>query len=249
LLVDSYSELLLEKKYDQARWKSRIGIVDPNSSIHNYDFVIHPGFNGEWLADLGMPNAWGPKYIPIRASLSRISKHNINDHENRLLRILVIAGGGSESNWLFAEVLKLMEKFPSNARVYFVTANPDPDKLPMNAERLIPGRELDDALGKIDLAISAAGSTSLELIALGIPTGIVCMAENQKTNYEFLVDQGLAIGLGQSLNNGMKRIKGNKILELVTNAESQNRLRQNMKGKIDFEGASRIFDLILGIVK
>jgi spore coat polysaccharide biosynthesis predicted glycosyltransferase SpsG len=63
--------------------------------------------------------------------------------------------------------------------------------------RVIPPQpDLAALTTDMDLVISASGSTVWELLAIGVPTAVVCVVDNQRMGYQAVLDAGIATGLG-----------------------------------------------------
>jgi RimJ/RimL family protein N-acetyltransferase len=50
-----------------------------------------------------------------------------------------------------------------------------------------------------DLVVSAAGTSVWELCCLGVPTALVCVADNQEAGYRRVLERGAAVGLGSAV--------------------------------------------------
>ena len=59
-----------------------------------------------------------------------------------------------------------------------------------------PVDDLARRLAEADVVLSAAGTSSWELLCLGAASGLVCVADNQELSYGRAVDAGLVAGLG-----------------------------------------------------
>lgn len=59
-----------------------------------------------------------------------------------------------------------------------------------------PVDDLPQRVVAADLVLSAAGTSSWELLCLGAATALVCVVDNQLASYQRVVDEGLAGGLG-----------------------------------------------------
>lgn len=61
---------------------------------------------------------------------------------------------------------------------------------------IAPTRDLPALALKADLVVSAAGSSTWEMLCLGVPTALVLVADNQRRSYAATISRGLAAGLG-----------------------------------------------------
>ena len=63
-------------------------------------------------------------------------------------------------------------------------------------EPIEPADRLAELVVRADLVVSAAGTSSWELLCLGAAAGLLCVADNQATSYQRIIDLGCVTGLG-----------------------------------------------------
>lgn len=105
------------------------------------------------------------------------------------------------------------------------------------------------ALGA-ELVVSAAGSATWELLAVGLPTALVCVADNQLPAYQRAVAEGLVVGLGtvsELREHASARDRAVQVLrhDLADHAGRWTR-RQRGLDRIDGRGRERVVDAFLG---
>ena len=61
---------------------------------------------------------------------------------------------------------------------------------------LAPGPDLMREATRARLVVSPAGVSSWEMLHIGVPLALVLAAENQRGNYDWMTEQGWALGLG-----------------------------------------------------
>ena len=93
---------------------------------------------------------------------------------------------------------------------------------------------------KADVAIVAAGSTSWELAALGIPALLTTVAENQLQIASELELAGAAIQLGPA-EELMKTSILRSVSELLEDRAMLDSMSHNAKSLVDGKGATRVF--------
>lgn len=112
-----------------------------------------------------------------------------------------------------------------------------------------PGQRLDvvgptDDLARevraADVVLSAAGSSSWELLCLGAATGLVCVADNQATSYERAVAAGLVVGLGYL--EALTSDTGTAFASLLGSAALRAELRERGWRTVDGRGRERVAD-------
>lgn len=100
-------------------------------------------------------------------------------------------------------------------------------------------RDMASVMSGVDLAISAAGSTTWELAFMGIPMLVIVTAENQRGLAEGLERVGAALNLGAS-----ERLTSSDIVRavhwLVSSPETRKALQKKARALVDGHGAARI---------
>ena len=120
-------------------------------------------------------------------------------------KILVTLGGSDPDNITLRVLQALQTKECSGLEADIVIggANPHAAQLQSLAshdnQRLhLDPRNLPELMAKADIAISGGGGTSLEIAFMGLPSLLICLADNQMLNCRHLHDAGAAIFLGRA---------------------------------------------------
>lgn len=99
------------------------------------------------------------------------------------------------------------------------------------------------------LTVSAAGSSIWELLYLGVPTGIVAVADNQESAYADVTEQGVAapVGLLTALRaSSAKRDDATATLRrLLSDTAYRHSLSEKARRLVDGRGRQRVVDLLL----
>lgn len=105
------------------------------------------------------------------------------------------------------------------------------------------------ALGA-DLVVSAAGSATWDLLAVGLPTALVCVAENQVPAYRRAVAEGLVVGLGTVADLREEASARDLAVRMLRDdlADHAGRWTRRQRGldRIDGRGRERVVDAFLG---
>lgn len=211
LIVDHYA---LSKKWERLLRKvsSKVMIIDDLANReHDAELIldcglVHKSQDYEFLNQRDATYLLGPKYALLRPEFSRCCKHmmpksfNLKDK----LKVLINLGGVDKDN-ITSQILNVFieNKFTYIFDLTIVMGISAPWKeeviqraqcLP-NAQVLVNVSNMAELMVDHDLAIGAAGSTAWERCCLGLPSIMICMADNQKMIADELYGLGAAISL------------------------------------------------------
>lgn len=146
----------------------------------------------------------GTRYVLLRQEFLEWqgSTRKISDNAHNVLITL----GGSDPHNQTLKVLKALQEIPDkNCEIRIVAGAGNPYFKDLQALiKNMPGdiRLIQHATGIstlmhwADIAVAAAGITSWELSFMGVPSLLMVLAENQRSNAERLDETGIAINLG-----------------------------------------------------
>lgn len=165
------------------------------------------------------------------------------------LRVLIVMGGTDAKN-----MTKVVAQWWADAGVpaetTVVTSREDLELPGMKSVR--PGPGIARSFPHMDLMISGSGTTMWELAALGVPMALVQLVDNQKDNYTFAVNSGIALGLGSvadldpegygdaDLPGADRAAAVEALRELALDESSRRRMAEAGRALVDGQGASRI---------
>lgn len=110
-------------------------------------------------------------------------------------------------------------------------------------EVIAPTDRIAELVTRADLVISAAGSSTWELLCLGAAVALVCVADNQITSYDRAAAAGLGVGLGRLEDLRAEPSAATAVLrELLDAAPARARLRQRGWTAVDGAGRRRVVD-------
>jgi spore coat polysaccharide biosynthesis predicted glycosyltransferase SpsG len=95
-----------------------------------------------------------------------------------------------------------------------------------------------------DAVLTAAGISTWELLHIGAPTGLVCVAENQRRGYEALTGTGRVVGLGHLDELRKRKRPPAGLVRLLTDADYRDRLRRQGAALVDGRGRRRVVDFL-----
>jgi len=186
----------------------------------------------------------GPRYTLLRREF--VNAERIRDTSDGARRLLLTFGGADELNCAGAIATALLEAGTDiELRILVGPVNAHQSSLDRlrdrhdNLELRIAPRNVAAEIAWADLVISAAGSTALELAALGIPALLVAVAANQKPLGRALATAGAAVYLGawSGLTSPQVAARG---LDLVSDQPRLRGLREMGPQIVDGQGSRRV---------
>ncbi|TCB52214.1 UDP-2,4-diacetamido-2,4,6-trideoxy-beta-L-altropyranose hydrolase [Acinetobacter terrestris] len=214
-------------------WETRIRtmiakilvIDDLANRKHDADLLLDCGLEYT-VNDYQLLNARSAKYLlGAEYALLRpeFSEHRKNQpiryqKEKEIFKVLINLGGVDKDN-LTSKILKIFEEdtlFKHRFDLTIVMGISAPWKeqiiqqaelLPYPSKVLVNVSNMAELMKTHDFAIGAAGSTAWERCCLGLPTIMICMAENQKMIAQNLNNLGAAISIDQQeVEQGLGKI-------------------------------------------
>lgn len=249
LKIDSTTDILILDTYDESmgsildlEWLGKIVIVDPISPNFVADLRFHTGLESDWNENHNSHFYGSGEYILVRKELRKIrSQPKVS---TSALEIMV-TGGGSDPYNFCAELAASLKTLEDDFIVNFITDSPN--SIPKD-DRFLPfpiGDNFKNLLSKCNLIFSPASTTSLEMLTLGFPQGIVKVVKNQESNYRILTEEGMAVGIGCRKPDGQWELNDLAIENLVRSNCLRDSLSEKSSLKFDSLGSERMISKIL----
>jgi spore coat polysaccharide biosynthesis predicted glycosyltransferase SpsG len=245
LILDSYDLDPSDFHIQQFLWKKIVVLADDLTPNYQCNLVVHPGLDDSWFCGDRKFLLGGPDYIPLRKSISRIDREI-----NSRVKKIVVFGGGTDSFNLATVVGKALvglEGFDSV--VFFSSHNSEIEVLDSRFRICSLGASLDKELSDADLVLTTASTSSVEVVARGIPLGVALATDNQKIYFRALLELGLASEIGARSTTGLWDLDVYQIANLISDVRLRSKLVANSIGKIDFDGSKRIVEAIVSMAK
>lgn len=249
LILDSYVIDPGDAFVDQKKWKSVIAFVDNVTPLYKANLYIHSGSGTSWTPPLDcseVPFLSGVNYLAIRKSIremvrppSFVSKPDLD---------ITIVGGGSDPFGFCVAMSKFLHTLDDQFSVSIFTESTREVPIDSRFNYQLVGPKFDEHLKRTDLVFTTAGTSSWELLSLGLPIGLALAADNQRANYEFQVQNSLALDVGSYNSSGWWDLSDINIESLVNDATIRSVLCDNAGAAIDGQGVSRIANHILRIL-
>ena len=239
LLLDSYDMAPNEAFIDTNKWRLVISIVDEKTPDYMCDLRIHPGLDSLWVGRSQVPILAGPKYIPLRKSITRRE----GESGTGPLKIAVVAGGSDPFNFVF-EIASILTGFLESFKAYLFSDSISIELFDARFHKVKIGPMLDELISGIDLVFTTSSTSSLEFIARGLPIGIVCAVDNQMQYYKSLGEFEVASQVGYRNSFGEWDLNTGTIHQLIIDSGLRESLTNKGRGLIDLNGAGKIVDAI-----
>lgn len=189
----------------------------------------------------------GPRFALLRKSfLARKGWiRNIPPHARKIL----ISLGGSDPKNATSLVLDAFERIMMPGMILKVVITAKNSCIstirsrlisaPYEGDLLIDTRDMPDLMAWADLAISAGGSTNLEMAFMGLPGLTINLFGNQVLNSDFLQRDGLIENLGWYEKVNVQDM-ADRIFQLMESEERRTSMSVKGRSLVDGNGASRV---------
>lgn len=193
-LVDSYSVSLAALQQISQHYP-RLGCLDDTNRLaYPNGWVIHSAPGAPLIVNGEAVWRWGPTWHLLRPAFLHQPGRSTTAHE--IANILLMMGGSDIRNLMPRVALLLRKQFPL-ATIHIVCNHTTPI-IPADGIRHenLDDRQMATLMQTCDIAISAAGQTTYELAAMGLPSILIGVAENQRRQLDAWSDAGLFFSAG-----------------------------------------------------
>lgn len=181
----------------------------------------------------------GPRYALIREEFFPYRRH----HNGKPTHALVTMGG-SDITGVGADLAAAAVELHPELDVTLMQGPAAKSKTAMGVDVVTDPSDVASTFASADLAISAAGSTTWELLYLGVPTALVQVADNQATTGPGAQRTGAAIFLGRAVE-AVARLE--VALDALTETPRRRSLSSAAMRLVDGRGADRVLEALLRI--
>ncbi len=232
----------------------RVLVIDDVAErlVHDADVLLNQNLGAEGLVyevPAGARTLFGPAYALLHPEFSAASRTRQAADE---VRHVLVTFGGSDVRGLSPFMVEAARDALGSHVIIKVVVGPD-SASPVH--RALAANELERApdparmaelLTWADLAVAAAGSTTWELCACGVPAVIVPVADNQRGIASELDRHGAAVSLGWYEALSPDRVRS-AILDVAHDRERRQRLIDAGQRMVDGRGADRVVDVMRGM--
>jgi spore coat polysaccharide biosynthesis predicted glycosyltransferase SpsG len=118
-----------------------------------------------------------------------------------------------------------------------------------HVEVIGPTSQLAKAVVASDLAVSASGTSTWELLCLGATAGLVCVVDNQVMGYERAIATGAAVGVGVLSDLKVDTSDAAAVLrKLLTDPVERARVAAAGWKLVDGQGRVRVADALFHLI-
>lgn len=247
IVIDSYDVAVYERADKLFPGIPQVHIVDDSSPSRPAAGYIEPGVNTSWKPPPGSRTAErisGPPAVLIRNELRGSTLRPVQAADQQPLRIAVSLGG-SDGYGIREPLLHALVATQLPMHITVIA----PHALGVSTERnqtvafVQPGVALREVVTNTDIVVSAAGVSAWEFLHNGLPTALICAVENQAANYDYMTQEGAAVGLGRTFEG--QQIDLGPLKVLMLDDQAREGLALKAASLVDGAGANRAADMII----
>jgi len=193
---------------------------------------------------------FGPQYALLRPEFSNIQQKKIRTDINDLL---ITLGGSDPWNLTPVIVESVIKTLGDRLKIHVIIGPFFNNKRDIIAQCRSLGRNvlvylnppnIERLMFKADLAISAGGQTLFELAAVGTPTIVIQLADNQKQNIQILKNKGAVMFAGEVHDFNLERSIAEKLIVLLEKPGLREKIAFNARKLFDGKGIYRVAEKI-----
>lgn len=246
LVVDSY-EIPTGEIEQVSNHISTMGIVDYEPQDARYKMLLDQNLDAKrYPLSYELHQMIGPSFALVREEIRAIRRASSNRLDIKSKPVVLVMIGGSDHTQVGILMSKLLSAIDAEYEIHFVTSRESQlaisANLPINSKNihsLVP--DIHSMLNEVDVVISAAGTSTLDLSCVGIPTIYVAIAENQFQNLFAISKLGIGFALGKHHEILDKQEMLRELLYICAYDEKvRKRFFTNSQNLVDGFGASRV---------
>jgi spore coat polysaccharide biosynthesis predicted glycosyltransferase SpsG len=250
LIVDSYTLPPLHSIAVRRTGRTVLAIVDGDFRGQTADIYVDQNLDAAIDVD-GAIGLAGLDYALLRGSVRQLRPLSAPVHTGSRTAKVVAFFGGTDAYRAAPAVAALLAQTGVAFDATIIGATEELRR-ELHALEAGPGQRFDiiaptDDLPKLlagaDLAVSASGTSTWELLCLGLPSALVWVVDNQILGYERTIARGYAAGIGQLGNldaGSVMTLRG-----LLTDANARTALAAKAWAAVDGRGVERVADALL----
>jgi spore coat polysaccharide biosynthesis predicted glycosyltransferase SpsG len=251
LVIDSYTLPPAHSVAVRRTGRPVLAIVDGDFRGQTADIYVDQNLDAVIDVEDALGLA-GLDYALLRRSVRRLRPLDAPVHQRPRTPKVVAFFGGTDAYRAAPQVARLLTATGAAFDATVVAADdrlredllavtPGPGQ---HFEIISPTDDLPELLAGADLALSASGTSTWELLCLGLASALVWVVDNQIPGYERTIANGFAAGLGR-LGQFTDR-SADVLRELLTRPGSRAALATRAWSAVDGNGVERVAEALLG---
>ena len=255
LVIDSY-EIPADQIKDISRHVLTMAIVDNDERGLKPTFLLDHNLDAEKYPLGFETNQFiGPSFALVRDEIRDVRRtSSVRVNENSKPVVLVMIGGADHAK-IAISLAKMLASLDGEFEIHFVTSDINIKQissyLPNNSSNIHPlVPDIHDYLKEVDVVISAAGTSTLDLSCVGIPSIFVAVVENQFRNLLAIskLETGFALGRFDEIQNKQKELI-DRIYLCAYDENIREKFFRSSQLLVDGHGATRVVNEIENLTK
>lgn len=258
LIVDHYSLNIEWEKQIKAILCKVMVIDDLADRSHDCDLLLDQNLGRkksdyDFLTPDYCLGLFGPEYALLRPAFSAVRSYSLQRRRHPMLKQLLITMGGVDRDNTTVTILNALAitDLSNDCKITVVLGENAPwindvqnlaRTLRWRTEVLVNVANMSQLMADADLAIGAAGGTSWERCCVGLPTIVVVLASNQKSNAKHLIVAGAAKALDLDEN---LPIKLGDLLNFFRQSKNLSSISERASKLVDGRGAERVSEVLI----
>lgn len=254
IVIDGYQfDLRCQNALRKSGWPVMIIDDYAHHAQYNVDILVNQNIGSEKIQysinhDASLLR--GCQYALLRQEFRSCPKNKCTAANKKIL----VTFGGSDTENFTAKIIEALDNLPQNnieVKIVIGATNRNNELLKEKLKAVTYQNELLCDVGDMaslmawaDFAISAAGSTCLELAYMGVPGALIILAENQKNLAEEMAAIGAAVNCGWQHEFVSKRFI-ETIDQILKDQDRLSRMREAGHKLVDGFGVLRVTNYML----
>ena len=192
----------------------------------------------------------GPRYALLRSEFA-LARKQLRQRDGQVRRILVFFGGVDPANETSKALQALIAVNLQGVAVDVVVGGGNPHKDEIEALCVINGfsyncqvSNMAELMAAADLAIGGGGTATWERCAVGLPSLVMVLADNQRELAHYGAQSGLCLSLGDASDVSPDEI-GTAVSFVLRSPDTLRHLVEQCLATVDARGCSRVATLLL----
>jgi UDP-2,4-diacetamido-2,4,6-trideoxy-beta-L-altropyranose hydrolase len=231
----------------------RILVMDDSTGRqHDCDFLVDAAASDPGAYEGRVPIharlLLGPAYAVIRRTFVGRRASSLRRRDGRVPTNILVSFGATDPQNATAATLAALDRFSDHLAITVAMSSRAPhiddvQSRIRGGSRLILDADMAELMTQSDLAVGAAGASAFERAALGLPSILLTLADNQLGISRFLTQVGAAIDCGR-LDEKFSARLAELVTSLATDGPKRIRMAERASQLVDGQGAGRIVETL-----